>query len=271
MEGASGSGAVATDSANAGAGSSSHQPYVRGERPRDRNGLSRTDLATQPDFSKKSVVAAVPGEAQRAKQIASIEFGTMSGADIARASSIEISSRELYKMPQRSPAPFGVLDKHLGVSNKNDTCGTCEKRMQDCAGHFGYIKLELPVFHIGFLKAVLEILQNICKDCSRVLLAPSERADYMKVLSNPLVDALKKARYRKMVSNHCKKNLTCAYCGALNGQVKKVPGAQSFKLLHDRYRKERDADVKISLDAFREPFKTGGGLQDPEITPYISE
>ena len=35
--------------------------------------------------------------------------------------------------------------------------------MSDCVGHFGYIKLALPVFHIGFFKHVLSILQVICK------------------------------------------------------------------------------------------------------------
>ena len=35
--------------------------------------------------------------------------------------------------------------------------------MVDCEGHFGHIALELPVFHIGYLKAVTSILQKICK------------------------------------------------------------------------------------------------------------
>lgn len=37
--------------------------------------------------------------------------------------------------------------------------------MADCAGHFGYIKLVLPVFHIGYFKAIISILQEICKVC----------------------------------------------------------------------------------------------------------
>jgi DNA-directed RNA polymerase III subunit RPC1 len=35
--------------------------------------------------------------------------------------------------------------------------------MADCAGHFGHVTLELPVFHVGFFKAVISILQKICK------------------------------------------------------------------------------------------------------------
>ena len=39
----------------------------------------------------------------------------------------------------------GVLDRRLGISDKHNSCETCGMRMQDCPGHFGYIRLELPV------------------------------------------------------------------------------------------------------------------------------
>ena len=35
--------------------------------------------------------------------------------------------------------------------------------MMYCAGHFGYIKLALPAYHIGFFKHTLNVLQVICK------------------------------------------------------------------------------------------------------------
>jgi DNA-directed RNA polymerase III subunit RPC1 len=35
-------------------------------------------------------------------------------------------------------------------------CETCNLKLADCAGHFGYIKLELPVFHIGYFKNTLQ-------------------------------------------------------------------------------------------------------------------
>lgn len=37
------------------------------------------------------------------------------------------------------------------------------KKLQDCNGHFGYISLELPCFHIGYFKAIISVLQAICK------------------------------------------------------------------------------------------------------------
>jgi DNA-directed RNA polymerase III subunit RPC1 len=36
-------------------------------------------------------------------------------------------------------------------------CDTCNLKLADCAGHFGYITLELPVFHIGYFKNTLNV------------------------------------------------------------------------------------------------------------------
>ena len=50
-----------------------------------------------------------------------------------------------------------------GTSEKDNPCITCEKPLSDCVGHYGFIDLELPVFHIGYFRAVINILQSICK------------------------------------------------------------------------------------------------------------
>ena len=60
-------------------------------------------------------------------------------------------------MPERRPQPGGVLDPRLGVSSKRAVCETCGQGLADCTGHFGYIRLELPVFHIGYFKATVQV------------------------------------------------------------------------------------------------------------------
>ncbi len=50
-----------------------------------------------------------------------------------------------------------------GVSQKDAKCDTCGKSLADCIGHYGYIDLELPIFHVGYFRSTLFILQNICK------------------------------------------------------------------------------------------------------------
>jgi DNA-directed RNA polymerase III subunit RPC1 len=46
---------------------------------------------------------------------------------------------------------------------KDSVCETCGQKMQECAGHWGYLKLVLPIFHIGYFRPVINILQEICK------------------------------------------------------------------------------------------------------------
>ena len=67
----------------------------------------------------------------------------------------------------------------LGAGSKKVDCSTCSLPLADCIGHYGYIQLQLPVFHIGYFKTITQILQCICKSCSAVLLPMSEKNKYM--------------------------------------------------------------------------------------------
>lgn len=46
-----------------------------------------------------------------------------------------------------------------GTSEKDRPCLTCGKNLADCLGHYGYLDLELPCFHVGYFKATIGILQ----------------------------------------------------------------------------------------------------------------
>lgn len=50
-----------------------------------------------------------------------------------------------------------------GTCSNANNCGSCGKSLNECIGHFGYIDLELPVFHVGYFRAIIGILQSICK------------------------------------------------------------------------------------------------------------
>lgn len=115
--------------------------------------------------------------------------------------------------------------------------------MSDCAGHFGYIQLELPVFHAGYFKHTLGILQCICKRCSRVLLPIEERKSYLNKLSSPRTDAFAKAILSKKIMEICKKTSRCPFCGYSNGVVKKLTSAGAFmKIIHEVYRAKNSED-----------------------------
>jgi DNA-directed RNA polymerase III subunit RPC1 len=180
------------------------------------------------------------------KRISHIQFGILSPDEMQRLAEFQVCSRELFTMPSRKPATAGCLDPRLGVSDKVSSCATCHRKLVDCAGHFGYIKLALPVFHIGFLKHTLNFLQCICKSCSRVLLIESEKEKVLGQMRNPNVDALAKMAHFKRVVDKCKKCKICPYCSATNGTVKKITGAPTLKIIHERYRSGRSTTTASS-------------------------
>ncbi len=72
------------------------------------------------------------------------------------------------------------LSNDLLQSTLDDFSKPNSSLSNSCIRHAGYIKLELPVFHIGYMKPTLQILQAICKNCSHVLLDADERRKYLK-------------------------------------------------------------------------------------------
>lgn len=75
-----------------------------------------------------------------------------------------------------------------------------------------------------------------------MLLSAGEQTKFRRVLRDPRADSLRKQGIMKRVSALCKRVTTCPHCGALNGQVKKVTGAPSLKVVHELYRM-RQADA----------------------------
>ena len=180
------------------------------------------------------------------KCISHIQFGMFGPAEVAKLAEFEVVNDRGYEQPARTPVHGGVLDRRLGISDKQSTCETCGARLQDCPGHFGYIKLELPVFHIGYIKALVAVLQCICKTCSRVLLPPTERQRMLRQLRHPMLasDYVRRGLVSKKIIEKCKKVRECPHCGALNGVVKKV-GAT--RLVHEVFREKDSSELSSSL------------------------
>jgi DNA-directed RNA polymerase III subunit RPC1 len=170
------------------------------------------------------------------KKIASLQFGLLSPSEMQRLAEFQVCSRELFSMPSRTPAAGGCLDPRLGVSDKVSTCATCKLKLVDCAGHFGYIRLALPVFHIGFLRHTVQLLQCICKTCARLLLGDTERLAFLARMRHPRSDVLAKSATLKKVIEKCKKSRACPHCGGSNGTVKKITGVPTLKIIHEKYK-----------------------------------
>jgi DNA-directed RNA polymerase beta' subunit len=65
----------------------------------------------------------------------------------------------------------------------------------------GYIRLELPVFHVGYFKNIVAILQCVCKTCAHVMVPEDERRQYLRRFRNPATEARIRARARGASSN----------------------------------------------------------------------
>ncbi|KAJ3240752.1 hypothetical protein HDU78_002104, partial [Chytriomyces hyalinus] len=84
------------------------------------------------------------------KRVKQLDFGIFSAQEAKKLSVIELYERNLFDLskPGRPPVRFGVLDRRMGVADKVEKCETCGFGLADCVGHFGVVRLALPVFHI---------------------------------------------------------------------------------------------------------------------------
>jgi DNA-directed RNA polymerase III subunit RPC1 len=211
----------------------------------------RDDMATSSrdaaaiEFTKTPFVAATTP-----RKISSVRFSLMSDAEIGRAGVFHVCERNLYQMPQRTPMPNGILDPRMGTTDKRGgECATCRGSMVDCAGHFGYIKLELPVFHIGYFKNIISILQCVCKKCSRVLMNDDDAAVYLKRYRSPKLEINQRRALNKKFADKCKRCRLCPHCGDYNGSVKRA--GQTLKIVHEKYSKN-----PALLEEFMKEFET---------------
>lgn len=140
-------------------------------------------------------------EADVIKKISHVSFSMDSPEQIQNSSHLQCQVKSLYNQDhKRTPVVNGVLDLRLGISQKGQTCKTCNQGLNECVGHFGYLNLALPVFHVGHFRATITILQSICKSCARVMLKEPEGKMFSKRLMNPNLSYLaKKAIHQQVI------------------------------------------------------------------------
>ncbi|XP_073308006.1 LOW QUALITY PROTEIN: DNA-directed RNA polymerase III subunit 1-like [Primulina huaijiensis] len=162
------------------------------------------------------------------RRIESIQFSTFSDTEILKAAEVEVSLGVYYDS-YRKPIDNGLLDPRMGPTNKNVSCTTCNGKLRHCPGHCGYLALALPVYNVGYLSTIVDILKCICKKCSRILLEERVRQEFLRKMRNPQLDLLKKNELLKQVVKKCnalagsKKAHKCSRCGHKNGMVKRAP------------------------------------------------
>ncbi|CAK7896024.1 DNA-directed RNA polymerase III subunit RPC1 [[Candida] anglica] len=174
------------------------------------------------------------------KCIKGLEFSALSAKDIIAQSEVEVLTRDLYDLEKgRTAKTGGALDTKMGISSNASECATCHGNLASCHGHFGHVRLALPVFHVGYFKSIISVLQSICKNCSAVLLDEPTKRQFLIDLRRPNIDNLRRMKILKKVVDQCKKQRRCLRCNHVNGVVKKAAsgaGPAALKIVHDTFR-----------------------------------
>ncbi|PFH35234.1 DNA-directed RNA polymerase II RPB1 [Besnoitia besnoiti] len=101
------------------------------------------------------------------KRVDALQFGVFSSEQIRKMSVCEVTTSELYE--NGMPKPNGLNDLRLGTLDYRLQCRTCNMDVKNCPGHFGHLNLVKPVYHYGFLGAVLRVLRCVCYACGKLL------------------------------------------------------------------------------------------------------
>ena len=101
------------------------------------------------------------------KRVGRVRFGLLSPDEVRAMSVVEVTHYESFEAGR--PREHGPLDLRMGTLDKQVPCATCAGTVITCPGHFGHVELEAPVFHIGFMDHVLDVLRCVCMGCSRLL------------------------------------------------------------------------------------------------------
>ena len=110
-------------------------------------------------------------------KVCKVQFSLLSPEEIKGQATCQIIDHTLYVTSQdgvSTPSPGGLYDLKMGAIDSNVICETCEQRSSLCPGHFGYIQLAAPVFHMHFMSRILKLLKCICFRCSKLLLSDEE-------------------------------------------------------------------------------------------------
>ena len=201
-----------------------------------------------------------------------IQFGLLSTEVLRKISVLKLESNDLYD--KGVPKAGGLCDLRLGTTDRQFKCQTCNGDILTCPGHFGHVELTIPVFHVGFIKTVVKILQCVCFECSRCLYTQPCNMKMNEKRFKYLCEKSKKA-----VCPHCEtkqpKYSFDAYKITIDHNVPDVPKA-SFPAKSALYILKRMIDEEVRYLGFnpehghpRSMILTAIPVSPPQVRPSI--
>ena len=139
------------------------------------------------------------------KKIERIDFSIFRNKDVKLYSAVSndpfgINLAESYESYE--PKKGGLVDLRLGTCDIYLPCSTCGQNYNECPGHFGHTELASPVFHIGFLPHLKNILQCICLKCSNILVEKTD-VHFKKALLKKSEQRFKEIKALTKTINYC--------------------------------------------------------------------
>ncbi|KAI5171360.1 DNA-directed RNA polymerase II subunit RPB1 [Nematocida sp. LUAm3] len=135
------------------------------------------------------------------RRVESIEFGILSPEEIIAMSVCKVEHPETIE--SGVPKEKGLIDLRMGTSERGYLCSTCGHRSDKCIGHFGYIELAKPVYHIGFLSKIKKVLESVCFFCSKL------RVEYSSLQSIKPRSQKERKRRLNLIWSISKNKTTC--------------------------------------------------------------
>jgi len=164
------------------------------------------------------------------EKIDSIQFGMMSPQLVKKMGVVKVVTPELYDA-DGYPIDSSLMDLKMGVIDPGLRCRTCGGKVRECVGHFGYIELARPVFHIRYIPTIYMILRSTCSACGRILIAKNEYDKLREKIAGLPQEKLvpKKLKLISYAINKTKTVRKCPWCDTKQDKVKLTKPSNFFE------------------------------------------
>lgn len=175
------------------------------------------------------------------RPVESIQFGLLSPEEIRAMSVCEIKNSRVAQPPTET-----VYDERMGPAHSRGICSTCNEDIRICPGHFGHIELSEPMLHPMFIKFLVNILNCICLQCSKLKLSRSEIDLEINVLEH--------GRYIRYIDRmgvivkKCDTVANCTDCSFPYPKIKEVDG-QIYKVYEENKKEIKSHIQPLELQA----------------------
>eukprot|EP00192_Tetraselmis_astigmatica_P001786 CAMPEP_0117656308 /NCGR_PEP_ID=MMETSP0804-20121206/4737_1 /TAXON_ID=1074897 /ORGANISM="Tetraselmis astigmatica, Strain CCMP880" /LENGTH=1576 /DNA_ID=CAMNT_0005462705 /DNA_START=256 /DNA_END=4982 /DNA_ORIENTATION=- len=105
------------------------------------------------------------------KKVTCVQFGPINPDELRKYSVVHVNTDQIWE--KGNPVEGGLSDLRLGTVDRDRRCATDSSNDTDCPGYFGHVELAKPMYHCGFIKAVVAVLRCISYDTSAILLDPT--------------------------------------------------------------------------------------------------